>query len=368
MSTCTCTFQCKQAPATGRARPCSWPPAGHLVVLASKPISGTGCMSVLPPPPKTRVCVNLEDEHAQRLVGCCWGKWIGSMSEWPRGQGHWKKNKGHHALVRALVAEGADLSCDLNGHGGTALHKACEEADLALVQILVDGGARIDGRAKISSRFEGGTSQTWTPLHFAVQKGTVSIIECLLAAGAPMAVHTSAASSPYEIALAKGGKGAHMVRRPFSLALRTVARRQALAWGSVLHGRLGDASAGRSLSPDLVQMVTELAPTGGAEVGTADRARALQRRDSHVNVAGWEEPQPAMGLQRAALTARPCISGGAALVDEDIRLLPERRAQPTTTDGGGTAGTGVRGSGRAGGVAGAAATGQPEPEAQSETF
>ncbi len=229
--------------------------------------------SVLPRPPSTRVCIELSDEQAARLVQCTWGTFAGSLAG-PDGRGcqHWKKPKGHHQAVRQLASEGADLSADLNGYGGTALHKACEEGDLELARILVVGGANLSARAKIASRFEGGTAQTWTPLHFAVKKGTVGIVDLLLGAGAPMGMETSA-PSPYDIVMTKGGKGAHKLRNAFSRVQRLVARRQTLSWTTAMHARLGKGSPVALLSPDLCSLVATLIPSN-ADVATTDRARA----------------------------------------------------------------------------------------------
>jgi hypothetical protein len=105
-------------------------------------------MSVLPQPPRTRVCVELADEQARRLVECVWGTFSGSLlGTQGRGRAHWKKPKGHHARVVELAREGADLSTDLNGHGGTALHKACEEGDLELHRPLRAGYSAVDVNA-----------------------------------------------------------------------------------------------------------------------------------------------------------------------------------------------------------------------------
>lgn len=229
--------------------------------------------SVLPRPPTTRVCIELADEQAARLVHCAWGTFAGSLAG-PDGRGfsHWKKPKGHHQVVRQLAREGADLSADLNGHGGTALHKACEEGDLELARILVVGGANLSARAKIASRFEGGTAQAWTPLHFAVKKGTVGIVDLLLSAGAPIGIETSA-PSPYEIVMNKGGKGAHKLRNAFSRIQRLVAKSQTLSWAKAMHSRLGQASPAAMLSPDLCSMVATLIPSN-ADIATTDRARA----------------------------------------------------------------------------------------------
>lgn len=230
-------------------------------------------MSVLPRPPSTRVCIELSDEQAVRLLGCTWGTFAGGLpgSE-RRGSAHWKKPKGHHQLARQLAREGADLSADLNGHGGTALHKACEEGDLELARILVLGGANLSARARVISRFEGGTAQTWTPLHFAVKKGTLAIVDLLLGAGAPIGTETSA-PSPLEVVMGKGGKGAHKLRNAFERVRRLVARRQVLSWGFAMHPSLGATSPVALLSPDVCSLVAGWLPNY-AEVGVVDRARA----------------------------------------------------------------------------------------------
>ena len=77
---------------------------------------------------------------------------------------------------------------DLNGHGATALHKACEEGDARLVRMLARAlsSAEVNALALVSMPAAGrGVSgrARWTPLHFAVKKGALPVVACLLFAG-----------------------------------------------------------------------------------------------------------------------------------------------------------------------------------------
>ena len=176
---------------------------------------------------------------------------------------------------------------DLNGHGGTALHKACEEGDLELARILVLGGASLSAQAKVAPSTEGGTAQTWSPLHFAVKRGTLGIIDLLLGAGAPMGLETSA-PSPHEIVMSKTGKGAHKARNAFLRVQKLIARRQTLAWATAMNPRLGDTTPVALLSPDLCSLVASLMPNT-AEISVTDHARMPALASGYSNTApGWD--------------------------------------------------------------------------------
>lgn len=154
---------------------------------------------------------------------------------------------------------------------------------------MVDGGANLTARAKIASRFEGGTALTWTPLHFAVKRGTLGIVDLLLSAGAPMGLETSA-PSPYEVVMCKGGKGAHKLRNVFSRVQRLVARRQRLSWATAMHHRVGKTSPAALLSPDLCSLVSSAIPND-ADVTVADRARAPDLAAGAMLTPACERPQ-----------------------------------------------------------------------------
>eukprot|EP01047_Picozoa_sp_COSAG01_P087723 COSAG01_NODE_20313_length_960_cov_0.880372_1_plen_174_part_01 len=168
------------------------------------------------------------------------------------------------AGVLELVRAGANLSADLNGHGATALHKACEEGDLPLVRLLLRGGADVNAQALVRCA-GGGAGAALDAAASRRPQGYGSAGRAAAASGGVdgAAAVTAASAAPRHrddrgggggpIALAarKRGKGAHKLRRCFGAQRRLIQRRQVLAWGSTMAARLGGHSVVGQLAPDL---------------------------------------------------------------------------------------------------------------------
>ncbi len=88
--------------------------------------------------------------------------------------------------VRTLLADGEDANA-AHGDGMSALHWAAERGDAGLVEVLLEGGAKVDAATRIGSH---------TPLHVAASAGRARVVTMLLEAGASAttAVTTSGAT------------------------------------------------------------------------------------------------------------------------------------------------------------------------------
>jgi ankyrin repeat protein len=82
--------------------------------------------------------------------------------------------RGDQAAVRTLLQGGADPNA-AQGDGMTALHWAGERGDVALTQLLLYSGARVDPVTRIGDL---------TPLHLASKGGHAPVVQALLEAGA----------------------------------------------------------------------------------------------------------------------------------------------------------------------------------------
>ncbi len=93
---------------------------------------------------------------------------------------------GDLEAVRGLLASGEDANA-AHGDGMSALHWAAERGDTALVEVLVESGAKVDAATRIGN---------YTPLHVAASAGQADVVRQLLLAGssATSALTTSGAT------------------------------------------------------------------------------------------------------------------------------------------------------------------------------
>ena len=175
------------------------------------------------------------------------------------------------------------MNADLNSHGGTALHKACEEGDVKLARMLAPH-CNLDALARVHLP-PNSIKALWGPLHLAVHKGTLHVVECLLYSGAAMGARSTPPSATQvelrdplttaiEMVRQKVGKGSTVgkLRNAFHGQCRVVTRWQACAWGSAMHSRLGSHSPASLLSPDVAEAIAKYLPVV-ATVSVADIAR-----------------------------------------------------------------------------------------------
>lgn len=87
---------------------------------------------------------------------------------------HIAASKGNSAIVRALLAAGADPNLRDSALQHSALHTACLGGSAAVCKDLLQFGADVNARAK----------HGWTPLHRAAAKGHTDICQVLVGHGA----------------------------------------------------------------------------------------------------------------------------------------------------------------------------------------
>jgi hypothetical protein len=94
------------------------------------------------------------------------------------------------ACLRLLVDAGAnpDAACRL---GYTALHRAAQARDTAIVSLLLEAGANVNAAANL-----GGTA-----LHYAAHRGSTDCVEVLLAAGASVNARDNNGNNPLDHAI-----------------------------------------------------------------------------------------------------------------------------------------------------------------------
>ena len=108
--------------------------------------------------------------------------------------------RGEAAVVRSLIAEGADVNAP-QGDGMTALHWAARNRDLPLVRVLLEADADVGAGTRIGH---------YTALHLASEAGAGEVVEALLGAGADPVAATVGAGGvrPLHFAAASGSERA----------------------------------------------------------------------------------------------------------------------------------------------------------------
>lgn len=101
---------------------------------------------------------------------------------------HWAARRGDVAIIKVLVAAGADVSRQ-DEEGNTPLHWAASDGQAAAIEALVAAGAAVWVKNKISDA---------TPLHLAAKDGQVTAIRALVAAGADVSAHTRFGETPLD--------------------------------------------------------------------------------------------------------------------------------------------------------------------------
>jgi len=98
------------------------------------------------------------------------------------------------AAVRALITSGEDVNAS-QGDGMTALHWAARHGDTALVKMLIAAGANVRATTRLGG---------YTPLLLASQIGHAQVIDALIAAGADAKGTTASGVTPLMFAAASG--------------------------------------------------------------------------------------------------------------------------------------------------------------------
>ncbi|XP_066439277.1 protein phosphatase 1 regulatory subunit 12A-like isoform X2 [Eleutherodactylus coqui] len=95
---------------------------------------------------------------------------------------------GDREEVRQLLADGAPIN-GTNVDGLTALHQACIDENIDMVEFLVENGASVNQQ----------DNEGWTPLHAAASCGFVAIAQYLLSKGANVAIINSEGELPLDV-------------------------------------------------------------------------------------------------------------------------------------------------------------------------
>jgi uncharacterized protein len=104
--------------------------------------------------------------------------------------------RGDRDAVRGLLKQGADASA-AQGDGMTPLHWAADRGDLTITEMLVYAGANVAAVTRIGQ---------YTPLHLASKAGSVQVVQALLKAGADVKARTNPSGvTPLHLAAAAGG-------------------------------------------------------------------------------------------------------------------------------------------------------------------
>jgi len=91
--------------------------------------------------------------------------------------------------TRNLLNDGVDINC-ANVDGLTALHQACIDENVELVELLVNNGAYLDAR----------DDEGWTPLHAAASAGNVEIAQLLIDNSADLLAVNNEGEIPVDLA------------------------------------------------------------------------------------------------------------------------------------------------------------------------
>ena len=108
----------------------------------------------------------------------------------------------HYDVMELLLAKGADVSA-MDSSGSTALHYAAQKGRLSLVELLVSKGADIE---QTWQEPWNGVCSTgpWTSLHIAAVHGHTSVVQLLLSKGAAVRVVDTDGNTPADFAARHG--------------------------------------------------------------------------------------------------------------------------------------------------------------------
>ena len=208
--------------------------------------------------------------------------------------------------VRALLAGGEDANA-AHGDGMSALHWAAERGDPALVETLIQGGAKVDAVTRIGG---------YTPLHVASAAGQAEVVKLLLTRGsdATSALSTSGAT-PLHLAATAGSVEtiAALVDHGAELDAREKTWGQTPLIFAAARNRVEAIRAllSHGADPNAASNVVDLV----ADYELAEAAKKRQRAVLEAFTGGKGEPTSPQ-VQTAVLAARDLYLSGEAPEDK----------------------------------------------------
>lgn len=117
------------------------------------------------------------------------------------GQGDWPvimaAYLGHLAILRCLLAVGADLTVLDPGMQATALHAAAYAGHAEVCQLLITHGVELNRQGPVNG---------YTALHDAIWQANLEAARVLVAAGADRTIRSKRGQTPLDLARAAGSR------------------------------------------------------------------------------------------------------------------------------------------------------------------
>ncbi len=113
---------------------------------------------------------------------------------------HLSLETGNGAIVKSLLAAGADFNVDSSNHP-SVLITACGSGDVTLIQLLLDSGAVVDGNGK---RWGHVPDEKASALHMVSAKGHQPVARLLLQHGAEIEKEDETSRNPLQVAAHAG--------------------------------------------------------------------------------------------------------------------------------------------------------------------
>ena len=234
--------------------------------------------------------------------------------------------------VRGLIASGADLNV-AHGDGMTALHGAAHLGNVAIVRLLLAAGADAEARTRLGGH---------TPLHVASRSGRAGAVEVLLAGGADPAAVTTTGATVLHFAAGAGDAGAvaALLDHGADPDVREPVWGQTPLMFAAAGGRTEAIAVllSRGADPELAGKVVDVAARNEADRAETRRRRermaALRARRASEQGEGPETPAASGATATVALTSADPRSAGASAAGvaglaewtSSAPLSPEERA------------------------------------------
>lgn len=237
--------------------------------------------------------------------------------------------RGDLATVRALLSKGVDVNA-AQGDGMTALHWAANRGDVSLVSVLLRAKASVKATTRIGA---------YTPLHIASQGGNAPVVKALLGAGADARAITTEGATALHLA-AMGGDS--VVITALAAAGGDVNAAEP-TWGQtplMVAAARGRASGVRALlargaKPGLVARTVDPMTSSAQDRQARSKRNAvlaqLREAQGKAKDPNWqpdarqvqEAVRAALATERESASAAALASAAAATAAEEARLAAQ---------------------------------------------